>query len=166
LDGEPDAGFDCGHADQNRFLYERAWEDQQEAVSTTYLYYLHGILAGYATVVLDSLLLSQRERGWRLRYETIGALKLAQLGVHHSFHGRGLGQFIVADVIVLAQKLGTLVGCRYVTVDAREDMVGWYERLNFKLNKRMQEHRIERALKMHRDPAHLAVSMRFDIRMV
>jgi GNAT superfamily N-acetyltransferase len=165
LDGPPDAGFDCGHEDQNAFLYTRAWDDQQQLVSTTYLYYVHGILAGYATICLDALELSRRERGWHIKHEIVGALKLAQLGVDQAFNGRGLGTYIVADVIELARGLSDTVGCRYLTVDARADMVSWYERrLGFKHNTEMQMNRIERAVRRQRDPERLAASMRFDLR--
>jgi hypothetical protein len=44
LDGSPEPGFDCGRSDQNAFLYERAWPDQQEQVSVTYLYYVKAFL--------------------------------------------------------------------------------------------------------------------------
>jgi GNAT superfamily N-acetyltransferase len=165
LDGPPEAGFVCGHADQTSFLYQRAWTDQQQLVSTTYLYYVHGILAGYATVCLDAIQLSNRERGFHIKYEIIGALKLAQLGVHESFAGRGLGTYIVADVVGIARTLSTSVGCRFVTVDARADMIPWYEkRLGFKHNTEMQRYRIELAIQRKRDPDRLAASMRFDIR--
>src|SRR3954454_7346300 len=90
LDGPPEAGFDCGREDQNVFLYERAWEDQQEKASATYLYHVNGMLAGYATVCMDALPLGKRERGLRIRYKEVGALKLAQLGVDLRFQGRGL----------------------------------------------------------------------------
>jgi hypothetical protein len=73
LDGLPEPGFDCGREDQNAFLYERAWEDQRERLSVTYLYYIHGMLAGYATVCPDGLLVGRRERGFRIRYESVGA---------------------------------------------------------------------------------------------
>lgn len=165
LDGPPEAGFVCDHEDQTSFLYERAWNDQQQLVSVTYLYYVHGILAGYATVCLDAIQLGRRERGFHIRYETVGALKLAQLGVHRTFAGMGLGTYIVADVVGIARTLSTTAGCRFVTVDAREDMVRWYEnRLGFKHNTEMQSYRIDLAVKKNRDPGRLAVSMRFDIR--
>jgi hypothetical protein len=91
LDGPPEPGFDCGHHEQNTFLYEHAWADQQELISTTYQYYVDGVFAGFATVSMDGLPLTFRERGVRIRYETVGATKLAQLGVDVRFQGRGLG---------------------------------------------------------------------------
>jgi len=123
------------------------------------------MLAGYATVCVDGLLLSRRERGMRIRYESVGVLKLAQLGVDRSFQGRGLGGLIVADIVRLAREISRRAGCRYLTVDAVEEVVAWYEGgLGFKRNRLMQEHRIRLALERQRDPERLAISMRFDIR--
>lgn len=163
LDGPPEAGFDCGRADQNGFLYERAWEDQQEKVSATYLYHVNGMLAGYATVCMDALPLGTRERSLRIRYKEVGALKLAQLGVDLHFQGRGLGALIVADVIALAREISARVGCRYVTLDAHPEVANWYEALEFKRNKLRQKLRLQETAGK-RDPSTVAISMRFDIR--
>lgn len=164
LDGPPEPGFDCGHADQNSSLYQHAWTDQQESVSTTYKYYLNGVFAAFATVSMDGLPLSFRERGPRLRYETLGATKLGQLGVDLRFQGRGLGEAIVADIIGLARETGRNIGCRFVAVDARPGLDGWYEKLAFKPNRLLQQRRIEQALEKRRDVQGLATSMRYDLR--
>jgi len=164
LGGQPEAGFDCGHDEQNRFLYERAWDDQKERVSTTYLYHVNGMLAGYATVCMDSLPLSTRERALRIRYREVAALKLAQLGVDLRFQGRGLGTLIVAYVVELARELSARVGCRYVTLDAHPEVAEWYEEaLGFKRNKLRQKLRLQEAAGK-RDLSTVAISMRFDIR--
>src|SRR3712207_1975334 len=63
LDGAPPYGFDCGREDQNHFLYEHAWNDQQQQLSITYLYFVDGVFAAYATVCMDALPLGRRERG-------------------------------------------------------------------------------------------------------
>src|SRR5687767_13399896 len=97
LDAPPPAGFDCGRDAQNRFFYDWAWHDQQEGVSTTYLYYVQGILAAYATICMDSLELGSREKPKSIRHKEIAALKLAQLGVGRRFQGQGLGRMIVAS---------------------------------------------------------------------
>jgi hypothetical protein len=85
--------------------------------------------------------------------------------VNRTFQGRSLGGLIVAEVIRLAREIADRIGCRYVTVDARHDLMGWYERgFGFERNRLMQEHRVERAVRRGHDPEHLAISMRFDIR--
>jgi GNAT superfamily N-acetyltransferase len=162
--GPPEAGFDCGREDQNRFLYKRAWPDQQAQLSVTYLYYVKGIIAAYASVCMDALPLGRGERGRAVRYHDVASLKLVQLGVNLPFQSAGLGKFVVADVIVLARNQATRVGCRYVTLDAQPDLVRWYEDQGFKRNVLRQDQRIRDAIEHGRDAERIAVSMRFDLR--
>lgn len=164
LDGEPPPGFDCHREPQNEFLYGSAWSDQRQRLTTTYLYRAASALAAYTAVCMDSFVLGTREKPDGLRYRNIAALKLAQLGVHHAFQGRGLGAVAVGDVIALALELSQRVGCRYVTLDAHPDVVGWYQELGFEINRVMQKQRIEAAA--GRNPDEVPVSMRFDLREV
>ena len=164
LDRPPPAGFDCGHPEQNAYLYDHAWNDQQENIAITYCYYIDGTLAAYATVLMDGVSLAFRERGSRIRYETVGATKLAQMGVDRRFQGRRLGGRILADVAGMAGELSNRLGCRYVTVDARPGLEPWYERYSFRRNKLMQQRRIRFAVEKNRDPGGLGTSMRYDIR--
>lgn len=163
LDGPPDAGFDCGRPEQNSFLYDHAWEDQQELLSVTYLHYLGGIFAGFSTLAMDGVPLSFRERGIRIRYETVPAVKLAQLGVDRSFQGTGLGTSIVDDAIARARRIAGQVGCRFMSVDARPGLEHWYAQIGFTPNRLMQDRMRRFALEKQRDPTRLATSMRFDI---
>jgi GNAT superfamily N-acetyltransferase len=164
LDGPPEEGFDCGYEEQNAFLYKHAWHDQQERLSVTYRYDVHGLFSGFAALTMDGIPLTFRERGVAIRYETVGALKLAQLGVDRAFQGRGLGQFILSDVTTLARRFGSEIGCRYVSLDARPGLDRWYAQRGFRPNKLMQERMRRFAMEKNRDPDRLATSMRFDIR--
>jgi GNAT superfamily N-acetyltransferase len=112
---------------------------------------------------MDSFVLGTREKPEILRYKNIAALKIAQLGVHHGFQGRGLGALAVGDVIGLALELSQRVGCRYVTLDAQPDLVEWYRELGFEVNKLMQKQRIATTT---RNPEEIPVSMRLDLREV
>lgn len=164
LQDAPPAGFDCGRESQTRFLYDYAWHDQLQRVSTTYLYHVAGLLAAYATVCMDAISLGRRERPSAVRYQEIAALKLAQLGVDRVFQSRGYGRLTVASVIALAIELSKRAGCRYVTVDAKPDLVGWYQSLGFEINQLKQKQRIAAAA--GRNPDEIPVSMRFDLREV
>ena len=160
----PKAGFDCGREEQTRFLRERAWADQQAQLSVTYCYYLDEMLAAYAAVCMDAIALGKKERESDVRYSQVGAVKLAQLGVSMPFQHRGIGRRLLADVIGLARKVASEIGCRYVTLDAQPDLVAWYERRGFKPNYLRQTERILDALTHGREPERIAVSMRFDLR--
>lgn len=56
------------------------------------------------------------------------------------------------------------LGYRYVTVDAKPDLVAWYEGQGFVRNPAHQEERIQKAVTNRRDPDLIPVSMRFDLR--
>lgn len=163
LDGHPPLGFDCGRAEQNAFLYERAWVDQQESLSTTYLFLLEGVLTAYATVLMDSLPLSRSERG-AIPYRDVSALKLAQLGVSLDAQGRGIGTAVIGFATQLAEEVRERVACRYIALDAQPDLVKWYGRWGFVQNRLRQQERVEDALRYKRDPAGIPVSMRLDLR--
>ncbi|HET7228532.1 MAG TPA: GNAT family N-acetyltransferase [Longimicrobium sp.] len=112
---------------------------------------------------MDALQLGRRERDHSIRYQEVSALKLAQLGVARPFQGMGVGRLVVADVINRARREAEHVGCRYVTLDARPDLVVWYELQGFKRNVLRQEKRVDDAVAHGRDPASIPVSMRYDL---
>jgi GNAT superfamily N-acetyltransferase len=159
----PPPGFDCGREEQNSFLYEHAWTDQEAFLSTTYLFFSRRMLAAYATVFMDALPLGADERG-DIRFRNVSALKLGQLGVNTRFQGRGIGSEVVGFMIELAYEVGDRVACRYLTLDAHPDVVGWYEKQGFRRNLVRQDERIAMARRHGRDPAGVPVSMRFDVR--
>src|SRR5437763_613129 len=131
LDGSPPSAFDCGRDEQNEHLHSRAWEDQQQRLSTTYLLDRSGLSAGYVTVCMDSLPLARSEREPAIPYQHVSALKLAQLGIDLRFQGMGIGTQAVAFVVRLASRVGDQVGCRYVTLDAQPDLAAWDSRQGF-----------------------------------
>lgn len=164
LEDAPPASFNCGREEQDLFFHEHSWTDQAERLSVTYVVQVHGMVAAYATVCADALPLSRRERGPLIRYRTVSAMKLAQLGVDHRFQGMGLGAHAVAFVLKLAREIGERAGCRYVTLDAQPALEPWYRALGFVRNEFHQEQRISDARRHRREEESVAVSMRFDLR--
>jgi GNAT superfamily N-acetyltransferase len=164
MEGPPSPAFDCGRDMQNTFFYERAWEDQRQRLSTTYLLIVHGLTAGFVSLCMDSLPLSRKERGSTIPYRWVSSLKLAQLGIDRRFQGSGLGQWAVGFVVDFANELGLRVGCRYVTLDAQPDLVAWYVAQGFRRNLLHQQQRMDEAILHGRDPTVAPVSMRYDIR--
>ena len=130
----------------------------------THCYYHDGVLAAYAAVCMDAIPLGKKERESDVRYPQVGAVKLAQLGVSVPFQHMGIGRLVLADVIGLARKAAKEIGCRYVTLDAQPDLLGWYESQGFHRNHLRQTERVLDALTHGREPERIAVSMRFDLR--
>lgn len=166
LDGRSPEGFDCGREEQNRFLYERARRDAKRGVTVTHLLHIKGTLAAYVSLLTDRLVLGPTEKPRGISYRSVGAIKIAQLGVDRRFSGHGLGRYMVAYVVEYARSLRALVGCRYVTLDAEPELISWYERLGFVRNLEEQAARRQLAAEMGRDVDRLPVSMRFDLRDV
>jgi ribosomal protein S18 acetylase RimI-like enzyme len=164
LDGDPPQGFDCGREEQNEFLYARAWRDTCKSISVTHALYIKGVLAAYVTLMADRIALGPKEKAKGVTYQFVPCLKIAQLGVDARFAGRGLGKYMVAYVVETASEYRLAVGCRYVTLDAQDGVVDWYERQGFKRNKEEQAFREHTALERGRPVDHLPVSMRFDLR--
>ena len=52
------------------------------------------------------------------RYPNAPALKLGRMGVELSHQGKGVGEWILDNVVGLAQLLSEKIGVRYVTLDA------------------------------------------------
>lgn len=164
LDGPPPSGFDCGAADQNDFLYLRAWPDACHGISVTHMLYIKGIPAAYVTLLSDRIQLGPKEKPKGVTYQFVPAMKVGQLGVDRRFAGQGLGRYLLGFVVQLAIQFRGVIGCRYVTLDAEPHLIGWYESQGFKRN--LEEQRFRAALAEARNRAvdELAVSMRFDLR--
>jgi ribosomal protein S18 acetylase RimI-like enzyme len=159
LDSQPPPGFDCGRAEQNDFLYARAWRDHSLRLSVTRLFFVKGILAGFLTTTADLVELGTREKDPGVRYKALPAIKIAQLGVDRYFAGQGLGRAMVRFALEHAQVAGEEFGVRYVTVDAKPDVEAWYARQGFVRNRTVQKRREE----ARPGDDSLPVSMRFDL---
>jgi GNAT superfamily N-acetyltransferase len=152
--------FDCERLEQNEFLNKYAADDQRISVSVTHILYFKEAPVGFITLIMDEIPLAKDERPQGSRFSRIPALKAAQLGIDKRFKRRGLGKILVAFAIRKAQQLSQEVGCRFVTLDAKPDLKGWYEQQGFIENKLDQKERQDRRSN-HRE---LAISMRFDIK--
>lgn len=174
LEQRPRNDFDCQRPEQNEYFLKHATKDQQLSVSVTYLLLYRGEQVGFVTITMDEIPLKWKEEIPKgVRFSRLPAVKLAQMGVHKSFGGQGFGKFLVSSVIDKARNLSNEVGCRFVTLDSKTDLVGWYGEQGFKPNEKDNEERQreaemrekERADKEGREPRQivLPVSMRFDL---
>jgi hypothetical protein len=149
---------------QNQFFHEQAWVDQGQRLSTTYVLEAHAITAGFVTLCMDAIPLSRQERGPSIRYQKVGALKLAQLGIDGRFQGIGLGRWAVGFVVDFANGMSARLACRYITLDAQPELEGWYREQGFRRNDLHQQQRLEDAVRNGRNAETVGVSMRFDLR--
>lgn len=163
LDAPVSERFDCGEQEQNRFLLEHAWSQQQANFSKTYLAYLAGILCGYVTLAQSEIKLAKSERPETALFSRLPATKLAQMGVDLRFRGYRIGDELIAFALITARRVARRIGGRYVILDALPHLTGYYERRGFVINDAAQLDRVEDAKRHGRALDELAISMRFDM---
>ena len=131
--------IDCGDDDLNDYFRNDAALFREELLSQTYVFHDNEDDEIYAAIDFcnDALprermtggqrrKISHRKRG----FQTFPAVKITRLGVCKEFHGKKVGSslleavkhFFVAD---------NRTGCRFITVDAYRNAVGFYERNDF-----------------------------------
>jgi len=141
------SGFSCGHADLDEFLLEDSFEYQQERLSVTRLAYLDTDLVGFFTLVTDCIDANQVDpkdgkKGYP--YRKYPAIKIARLGTDTRYQHRGIGFEMLGEILAFTIRLSAYVGCRIITVDSKQESIGFYERFGFK-----------RATRKTSDPVHM-----------
>ncbi|MBI2558570.1 GNAT family N-acetyltransferase [Candidatus Woesearchaeota archaeon] len=109
------------------FLVEDALDNQNKKISITYLWFYktNKELCGYVTVLADAINLQGelkeyfRQEG--IFYKSLPALKIGRLCVSDDYLGRGIGTLMIEFVMVLAEKIGSEIGLRFITTDAKRN---------------------------------------------
>ena len=105
--------FSCGHDDLDEFLIEDS----------------------IVTLVTDCTDVKQvdPEAGRRgYPYRKYPAIKVARLATSKKHQGNGIGSRMLHEILTLTIMISEYVGCRIITVDAKPESVGFYERFGFK----------------------------------
>jgi GNAT superfamily N-acetyltransferase len=131
--------FNSRSDELNEFLKKDARRDQKNRVSRTYLCCWNKIIAGFVTLLTDTLELhavSEIDGIDGYFYQKYPAIKIARLDVDVKFERKGVGRFILLTSIGKAIKISDEIGCRYITVDSKPDSIGFYEKHGFKVVKK------------------------------
>ena len=118
------------------FLLEDALDNQKKNLSVTFLWFYQEQLAAYITLLTDKINLegdlreSFQNKG--IYYRSLPALKVGRLCVNDRFLKRGIGKLMMGFAADKAKEINEdKAGCRFMTVDAKEGSVGFYEKLGF-----------------------------------
>jgi len=120
------------------FLVEDALDNQQRKISVTYLLYL---LAGYISLMNDRINLEgDLKEIFHLKgidYNSLPALKVGRLCVDDRFLRRGLGTFMLAFAVKIANYIfNNYSGCRFIVLDAKrnnqKDSIHFYKKVGFR----------------------------------
>lgn len=127
--------FDCGHCDTNEFFQKDVFTYHTENLGITFALLKDKKIVCLITIgmgairfppnlVYEEIAVSERPR-------QLPALKIGRLATHKDHGKRGHARRIIQIITALALELRTLVGCRYIIVDAYPDRVDFYKKLGF-----------------------------------
>ena len=137
--------FDCGDADLNDLILNRATAFQKYLLSVSYAYADNetGKVYAYCSLANDKVAITdfkdktefnrfRKKRGFsnEKRLKSYPAVKLCRLGVDISAKGQQIGTTVL-DYIKWMFVTENKTGCRFLTVDAYLDAVPFYEKNGF-----------------------------------
>lgn len=133
--------FNCGDDDLNDFLQNDCQPYQEQYLSHTRLALHNGTVAGFVTLLADSIILKTPEKkrlfDFHRKLMYFPAMKIGRMGVALDRQRDGVGKALLRYSIGVAVRMNSdlSVGCRFVTVDAYPKSIGWYEKNGFVPNK-------------------------------
>lgn len=130
--------FSSGNIELDRFFIRYAGQNQfKHHIGTTYVAAENDVIHGFATVSAASIEIENLSKKMKSKLPNypLPILRLSRLAVNRSFQGQGIGLSLLKYVLCLALKMSSSVGCIGVVVDAKPEVVGFYDRYGFfKLN--------------------------------
>ena len=134
--------FHSNNLELNDFLINDALNSQNLLISRTYLCYYGEALVGFLTLVTDTIevkLVEALDGVDGYQYSKYPCIKIARIAVDLDYAGRGIGRFLLLWAVGTVYRVSRVIGCRYITVDAKRESVQFYEKNGFKLIKRYAE---------------------------
>ncbi len=134
--------FKCAEDDLNGFLYDDAKHFQAELMAVTYLLEDNegNATVAYFSLLADKISFNPDDKSvWnRLnrnipnpkRRRSYPAVKIGRLAVNEQYAGNGVGTFVL-DSIKYAFTRVKRLGCRFITVDALNSAIRFYEKNGF-----------------------------------
>jgi GNAT superfamily N-acetyltransferase len=105
----------------------------QNGYSVTHLVKMDGCIVGFFTLVMASVqseLIGKNEFP-DYCYGRLPAMKIARLATHRDFERQRIGEFMIIAALKRAYDLTRHIGCCVITVDAKVDATGFYEKYSF-----------------------------------
>lgn len=134
--------FRCAEADLNGFLFDDAKYFQKELMAVTYLIEDKdaGMTVAYFSLLADKITFNPDEKSvWNKlnrnipnpkRRRSYPAVKIGRLAVNERYAGAGVGTFVLDSIKYTFTNVRRL-GCRFLTVDALDSAIRFYEKNGF-----------------------------------
>lgn len=144
--------FSCTETELEDFLVEDAWENGQQGISVTYLWFLKKgkKLVGYVTLLTDNINLNADLKGFfrekDIHYKSLPALKIGRMAVSKDMMRKGIGAMMIRLAISITLEIyREYAGCRFVVLDAKKgkdpkfDPIHFYRKMGFKILKQREK---------------------------
>ena len=117
------SSFVSGAAELDDWFQRFAWENHAANNAISYVAPLGGHIAGYYSIASAAVsrALVPPSFGAR-RPEDVPAILLARFAVHQQLHGKGIGAFLLQDVVARAVELSESVGAACLLIHARDEL--------------------------------------------
>ncbi|HJJ27994.1 MAG TPA: GNAT family N-acetyltransferase [Methanocorpusculum sp.] len=118
----------------NAFLNEDAADDARNLYSVTHLAKYHGEIVGFFTLITDNINVDRIESSEYAdyQYRKLPAVKIARLATARKYERKGVGKMMIFQIFRIVNMISHFAGCRIITVDAKEDALGFYQKYAFK----------------------------------
>ena len=136
--------FNCGDDDLNDFLLNKAIPYRKSLLAVTYVF--ENIeskeIIGYFSLANDRVSLNDFENKTEFnrfrrsrfvnekRIKSYPAVKICRLGINENFHSKGIGSMLL-NFIKSYFIENNKTGCRFITVDAYNDAIPFYQNNDF-----------------------------------
>ncbi len=129
------SNFTCGKKSIDDFIHNEALDFQNERLGVSYVFRYNGTIIGFVTLSMADLKKERLAGNDRLRFgkENYPALQISQLAVCKDLGDNDIGTFLCDYSIAEAYKLSEKVGCRFLVLNAKKDVIRFYEKYGFKL---------------------------------
>jgi GNAT superfamily N-acetyltransferase len=134
--------FKSSDNDLNGFLFDDAKNYQKELMAVTYIIEDNTCdkTIAYFSLLNDKITFDAEQRSiWNKlnrnitnakRRKHYPAVKIGRLAISESYAGKGLGKDIIRFIKFMFAS-GSRTGCRFITVDAYQNAVGFYQKCGF-----------------------------------
>lgn len=140
-EGEVLKSFNCGDAELNDFIIKDADNYRKTLLSVSYILEEDSTPIAYFSLSNDSLSCEKFENKSTFnrlnrkinnakRMRQYPAMKIGRFAIDESVRKKGIGRALL-DIIKYSLVEDPQSGCRFITVDAYNDAVGFYERNGF-----------------------------------
>ncbi|MDR3366610.1 MAG: GNAT family N-acetyltransferase, partial [Prevotellaceae bacterium] len=135
--------FESEDKDLNDFLLNDAKNYSKSLLAVTYMYQTDDEIVGYFSLSNDSLIKNDSEKsGWNKvnraipndkRRKSYPSVKIGRLAVTKKHAGMGIGRLMLLTVKNMYINVQQQAACRFLTVDAYQNALPFYQKNSFKI---------------------------------